>query len=79
MDQLKKAIDIAGSQSALAAACGVVPQVVNNWMRRNSIPADRCIDIDRATQGAVRCEDLRPDVDWAYLRGTDCATEQRAA
>ena len=37
------------------------------------------IAIERESQGAVRCEDLRPDVDWAYLRGTDCATEQKAA
>ena len=27
-----------------------------------------CIKVDRASAGAVRCEDLRPDVDWAYLR-----------
>lgn len=28
------------------------------------------INIERESRGAVRCEDLRPDVDWAYLRGT---------
>ena len=27
----------------------------------------------RATVGAVRCEDIRPDIDWAYLRGTATA------
>lgn len=27
-----------------------------------------CIAIDRESLRAVRCEDLRPDVDWAYLR-----------
>lgn len=31
-----------------------------------------CIAIERESAGAVRCEDLRPDVDWAYLRATDC-------
>ena len=36
-----------------------------------------CINIDRESSGAVRCEDLRPDVDWAYLRGT--AKPQKAA
>lgn len=30
--------------------------------------AGLCIKVDRASGGAVRCEDLRPDVDWAYLR-----------
>jgi len=29
------------------------------------------IAIERESAGAVRCEDLRPDVDWAYLRGTE--------
>jgi len=28
------------------------------------------IDIERESGGKVRCEELRPDVDWAYLRGT---------
>ena len=27
-----------------------------------------CIKLDRESAGAIRCEDLRPDVDWAYLR-----------
>lgn len=27
-----------------------------------------CINIDRESGGAVRCEDLAPAVDWAYLR-----------
>lgn len=26
-----------------------------------------CIAIERASDGRVRCEDLRPDVDWVYL------------
>jgi DNA-binding transcriptional regulator YdaS (Cro superfamily) len=28
------------------------------------------INLERESKGAVRCEPLRPDVDWAYLRGT---------
>lgn len=34
-----------------------------------------CINLDRESGGAVRCEDLRPDVDWAYLRASNPATE----
>jgi DNA-binding transcriptional regulator YdaS (Cro superfamily) len=30
-----------------------------------------CINFERETAGFVRCEDLRPDVDWAYIRGTE--------
>lgn len=29
-----------------------------------------CINIEKASGGMVRCEALRPDVDWEYLRGT---------
>ena len=34
------------------------------------------VEIERATDGAVRCEDLRPDVDWSVIRGT--ATQDNA-
>lgn len=29
-----------------------------------------CIAIERETDGEVRCEQIRDDVDWNYLRGT---------
>lgn len=77
MEALNKAIDIVGTQSRLASALGVVPQVVHNWLVRGNVPADHCPSIERVTLGAVRCEDLRPDVDWEYLRGTK--PEQKAA
>jgi DNA-binding transcriptional regulator YdaS (Cro superfamily) len=32
------------------------------------VPAEHCPAIERATDGAVRCEELRPDIDWAVLR-----------
>lgn len=35
-------------------------------------PAEYCPSIERATDGQVRCEDLRPDVDWSVLRNSDC-------
>ncbi|MFM0487979.1 transcriptional regulator [Paraburkholderia graminis] len=28
------------------------------------------IEIEKASKGAVRVEDLRPDVDWAYIRSS---------
>lgn len=41
------------------------------------------INLERESGGAVRCEQLRPDVDWAYLRAsfaTDTASaHQREA
>ena len=65
---LRRAIAICGGQSALASAIGLTQSHVWNWLSRASIPAEHCPAIERATQRAVRCEDLRPDVDWAYLR-----------
>lgn len=70
MKHLEKAIDTFGSQSELAKQIGVAPQVVNNWLRRKNVPAEHCPSIEKATGGAVRCEELRPDVDWAYLRNS---------
>ena len=71
MTPLELSISIVGSQSGLARAIGCkTAQRVNNWVRRGCVPADVCPAIERATKGAVRCEDLRPDVDWGYLRGT---------
>lgn len=38
-----------------------------------SISTERAVEIEKATGGAVRCEDLRPDFDWAYLRSSSGA------
>ena len=66
-------IDVAagllGSQVALASALGVTKAAVNQWKdvgRR--VPAEHCPAIERLTKGKVRCEDLRPDVEWDVLR-----------
>lgn len=79
MKAMNKAIEYFGSQAAMARELELAQQVVNNWIRRGRVPADYCPSIERATKGAVRCEDLRPDVDWAYLRATDCSIEKVGA
>ncbi len=69
-----------GSQARLARALNVSPAMVHQWLRGiRPIAAEHCPAIERATQGAVRCEDLRPDVDWACLRNSAVATEREAA
>ena len=68
-----------GGQSALARALGVTPPTVNEWIKaKRPVPAERCPTIERLTLGAVRCEELRPDVDWAFLRATDCPIKEAA-
>lgn len=32
--------------------------------------SDLCIEIERESDGSVKCETLRNDVDWAYIRST---------
>ena len=69
MNPVDKSISSVGGLSELSSILGVAPQVVTNW-RVRGVPVERCIDLEKATDGAVRCEDIRPDLDWSYLRGT---------
>jgi len=58
---------------AMAEALGVQYQLIQQWRtpgRAYACPAEHCIGVERATEGRVRCEELRPDINWAYLRGT---------
>ena len=61
---LKKAIEIVGSQSALARACGVKQAHVWNWLNkgRRKVPAEYAVAIERATNKRVTRYQLRPDV-----------------
>lgn len=68
---LIKAIELLGGVVPTAKALGVNRyQTVQQWVKSASVPAKYCPEIERATAGKIRCEELRPDVDWAYLRGT---------
>lgn len=58
-------------QVELARALGVTQGAVHQWASGvTRVAIERCIAIERATGRCVTCEDMRPDVDWAYLRGT---------
>ncbi len=70
IEHLLRAVAIAGSQKALSEQVGVSQQTVWAWISRKNVPAEHCPSIERATSGAVTCEQLHPDVDWAVLRGT---------
>lgn len=63
-----------GRAAALGRALEVAPVLISQWANKTRpIPAERCPAIEKATGGAVTCEELRPDVDWAYLRGSGAA------
>ena len=62
--------------SKLAQELGVAPAYLYQMAAGiRSVSAERAIEVEKATGGAVTCEDLRPDVDWAYLRGTAKAAD----
>jgi DNA-binding transcriptional regulator YdaS (Cro superfamily) len=64
-DALKRACDKVGSQTALARALNRTKAAVSRWLK-DGVPAEVCPDIEELT--SVRCEELRPDVNWSVLR-----------
>lgn len=68
---LHRAAELLGGQAAMASVLGFKSRKnVWPWFRtQRQVPAEHCPAIERATGGAVRCEDLRPDVAWSVLRG----------
>ncbi|MBP4051984.1 helix-turn-helix domain-containing protein [Chromobacterium violaceum] len=65
---IDKVFELLGGPSCVARLLGLTPWAVSKW--RKSVPAERCITLEKLTMGQVRCEQLRPDIDWAYLRNT---------
>ena len=77
---IEKAIKIAGTASDLARGIRVPIQSVTFWRKgERRVPADYCPAIEEFTNGQVRCEDLRPDVNWGVLRGTAAEKHAEAA
>lgn len=77
---LKSYLEQRGAGRRLAESLTISPVIISQWKTgARQISADRCIDIERATAGAVRCEDLRPDVDWGYLRASANSEPQKEA
>lgn len=66
-----RAVEAAGSQQAIAKACGVSKGLVSLWTNGNTqIHADHVPGIESATSGAVTCNQLRPDLFWIRDNGT---------
>lgn len=65
------------AQEDFARSCGTsVGYLRKACSTGQRIGADLCIEIERESGMQVRVEDLRPDVDWAYLRATDCTAPE---
>lgn len=58
-------------QADFARRCGTTIGYLRKAISAGQQLAEKtCIAIDRESRGVVRCEDIRADVDWGYLRGT---------
>jgi DNA-binding transcriptional regulator YdaS (Cro superfamily) len=79
MNAIQQAIEIIGSQTKLAALLGVSKAAVNQWkLPGRKVPVIHCSVIERETKGAVRCEDLRPDINWSFMRHDERKKENGA-
>lgn len=53
-----------GSQRGLADKIGITPVLISQWANElRPVPPERCVEIERATDGHVSRKDLRPK-DW---------------
>jgi DNA-binding transcriptional regulator YdaS (Cro superfamily) len=57
-------------REAFACRCGTSVAHLRNIAYGKTCGEALAIAIDRESSGRVPVEDLRPDVDWSYLRGT---------
>jgi DNA-binding transcriptional regulator YdaS (Cro superfamily) len=53
-----------------ANRCGTTFGMLRNVVYGKTPGESLCINIERESGRQVTCEELRDDVDWAYLRGT---------
>lgn len=67
---LEQAIKMLGSTSALARGLGIKPWAVSKW-NKNRPPQERCLAIEELTAGKITAEQLRPDVNWEYVRNQE--------
>lgn len=66
-------------RDAFAKRCGTSRGHITNIAYGGKPCGEKlAIAIDRESLGAVPCESLRPDVDWAYLRTTGTSQQQAA-
>ncbi len=54
------------SQAAFGAQLGVTQGMVNQWCNNLNPTPERCVAIERATDGQVTRQELRPD-DWESI------------
>jgi len=80
---IDKASRVIGSAAALARILGITRGAVAQYKEPGrKVKAEHCPIIERETAARgekVACEELRPDIDWAYLRGTASREDAKPA
>ena len=61
MNAISKAIRFFGTQRRFAESLNVSPQAITKW-KKSGVPAQRVLEVERATQGTVTRYELRPDL-----------------
>jgi DNA-binding transcriptional regulator YdaS (Cro superfamily) len=59
-EELKKAVEAAGGQTAVAKKIGCTSQAVSKWCNTGEVPVKRLVAFERAT--GVPRQDLYPDL-----------------
>jgi len=63
MDAIQRAVEIVGTQTELARRIGATQGQVSHWVVGfKPVPPNRCIPIEKATEGQVTRYELRPDI-----------------
>lgn len=58
-------------QAQYATRCGTTVGYLRKAISKGQkLGESLCINLERESGAIVTCEDVRPDVDWAYLRGS---------
>ena len=67
-------------RKVFASRCGTTANYLNMVAhgQKPRIGESLAINIERESNGAVLCEQMRADVDWAYLRNTKPVTKEAA-
>jgi len=73
--ELRAAIKRAGGVTRVSRELGLTRGAIYEAIAAGRLRAEHCPTVERLSGGAVRCEELNPEVDWAYLRSSEAADD----
>jgi DNA-binding transcriptional regulator YdaS (Cro superfamily) len=62
---INRVSEAAGGPTQLASEIGISVQAIDKW-KKNGVPAERVLDVEKATKQKVTRHEIRPDI---YPRG----------